>query len=71
MADPIAERAAHSSAARHVSFANTFSALKHLNYRLFFAGQLTSLTGTWMQNVAQAWLVYDLTKSPFYLGIVS
>lgn len=71
MAGPSGERAANSSAARHVLFANTFSALKHSNYRLFFAGQLTSLTGTWMQNVAQAWLVYDLTKSPFYLGIVS
>ncbi len=56
---------------RNVSFANTFSALKYRNYRLFFFGQLTSLIGTWMQNVAQAWLVYDLTKSPFYLGIVS
>jgi predicted MFS family arabinose efflux permease len=49
----------------------TFSALRHRNYRLFFAGQLTSLIGTWMQNVAQAWLVYELTGSPFYLGVVS
>ena len=49
----------------------TFSALRHRNYRLFFAGQLTSLIGTWMQNVAQAWLVFQITNSPFYLGVVS
>lgn len=58
-------------APRRVSFAQTFAAFKHHNYRLWFVGQLTSLSGTWMQNVAQPWLVYDLTKSPMYLGIVS
>ncbi|MGE5140094.1 MAG: MFS transporter [Rudaea sp.] len=56
---------------RVLSLPPTFAALRHYNYRLFFAGQLTSLVGTWMQNVAQAWLVYDLTQSPFYLGFVS
>ncbi len=56
---------------RGLSLAHTFSALKHRNYRLWFAGQLTSLVGTWMQNVAQPWLVYQLTGSPLYLGIVS
>jgi MFS family permease len=56
---------------RGFSLAQTFAALKHRNYRLWFAGQLTSLVGTWMQNVAQAWLVYQLTGSPLYLGIVS
>jgi predicted MFS family arabinose efflux permease len=50
---------------------NTFSALKHRNYQLFFIGQLISLIGTWMQNVSQPWLVYQLTGSPLYLGIVS
>ena len=54
-----------------IGLPKTFSALRHRNYRLFFAGQLISLIGTWMQNVAQAWLVYQLTGSPFYLGIVS
>jgi MFS family permease len=49
----------------------TFAALQHRNYRLFFFGQLVSLIGTWMQNVAQAWLVYRLTNSPFKLGVVS
>ncbi len=49
----------------------TFAALKHRNYRLYFAGQLISLTGMWMQNTAQPWLVYQMTGSPFYLGVVS
>jgi MFS family permease len=44
---------------------------RHRNYRLFFAGQLVSLMGTWMQSVAQAWLVYSLTHSPFLLGLTS
>lgn len=44
---------------------------RHRNYRLFFAGQLTSLMGTWITNVAQGWLVYSLTHSPLLLGVVS
>ncbi|MGQ9739433.1 MFS transporter [Chloroflexus sp.] len=47
-----------------------FRALRHRNYRLFFFGQLISLTGTWMQSVAQGWLVLRLTDSPFLLGLV-
>ena len=43
---------------------------RHPNYRLFFAGQLVSLIGTWMQTVAQAWLVYRLTGSPALLAIL-
>ncbi len=46
-------------------------ALKHRNYRLFFFGQGTSLIGTWMQQVAISWLVYNMTGSKFYLGLVS
>jgi len=46
-------------------------ALRHRNYRLFFAGQLTSLVGTWMMTVAQSWLVLELTHDPFDLGVVS
>jgi len=46
-------------------------AVKHRNFRLFLVGQLISLTGTWMQGVAQSWLVYRLTGSPFLLGLVS
>jgi MFS family permease len=49
----------------------TFAALKHRNFRLFFVGQLISLTGTWMQNTAQSWLVYQITGSKFLLGVVA
>jgi MFS family permease len=45
-------------------------ALRHRNFQLFFGGQLISLIGTWMQNVAQAWLVYRLTGSGLLLGSV-
>jgi len=48
-----------------------FRALRHRNFRLFFAGQLTSLTGTWMQSVAESWLVLKLTNSPLMLGLVT
>lgn len=46
-------------------------ALRHRNYRLFFAGQSISLIGTWMTRVATAWLVYRVTGSAFLLGLVS
>ncbi len=49
----------------------TFAALRHPNYRLWFIGQVVSLFGTWMQNTAQGFLIYELTKSPAYLGYVS
>lgn len=48
-----------------------FGALAHRNFRLFLFGQTVSLTGTWMQSVAQGWLVLLLTNSPFYVGLVS
>ncbi|MBI5101993.1 MAG: MFS transporter [Nitrospirae bacterium] len=48
-----------------------FSALSHRDFRLFLIGQTISLSGSWMQSVAQGWLVYSLTKSPFYLGMVA
>jgi MFS family permease len=44
--------------------------LRHRNFRLLWIGQLVSLTGRWMQSVAQGWLVLRLTDSPFYLGLV-
>src|SRR5260370_41758371 len=47
----------------------TLRALRHRNFQLFFAGQLISLIGTWMQNVAQAWLVYRITGSSALLGM--
>jgi MFS family permease len=51
-------------------WAVTLRALRHRNFQLFFGGQIISLTGTWMQSVAQAWLVYSITKSSFLLGAV-
>jgi len=45
-------------------------ALRHRNFRLFLGGQVISLAGTWMQQVALSWLVYRLTRSPFLLGLV-
>lgn len=47
-----------------------YTALKHRNFRLYWFGQMISLIGTWMQTVAQGWLVYQLTRSPFALGLV-
>src|SRR5205085_4132348 len=52
-------------------FSATWRALRHRNFQLFFGGQLISLIGTWMQNVAQSWLVYRLTGSSVLLGLVS
>ncbi len=50
--------------------ANLLRAFNHRNFALFFSGQLISLTGTWMQSVAQSWLVYRLTGSATMLGLV-
>jgi MFS family permease len=49
----------------------TFAALRHRNYRLWFVGQSVSLMGTWMQSVAQGWVVYLLTGSKLALGTIS
>ena len=52
--------------------ARTFASLKrHRNYRLFFTGQVISVSGTWMQNVALAWLVVELTHSPLAVGVLA
>ncbi len=48
----------------------TFRAMRHRNFRLFFLGQIISLTGTWMQTIAESWLVYRLTGSSLLLGAV-
>lgn len=48
-----------------------FSALYVRDFRIFWIGQVVSFSGTWMQSTAQGWLVYSLTKSPLYLGIVA
>jgi MFS family permease len=49
----------------------SFSSLQTRNYRLYFTGQVVSQSGTWMQRMAQAWLVLDLTGSPLALGTVT
>ena len=49
----------------------SFSALYYRDFRLFWTGQWVSLSGTWMHMTAQGWLVYELTGSPLYLGMVS
>ncbi len=43
---------------------------KHRNYRIFFSGQVVSVTGTWMQNIAAAWLILELTGSPLAVGLL-
>src|SRR5512145_583646 len=48
----------------------TFRAMQHRNFRLYFAGQLISMAGTWMQTVAQALLVYQLSRSELMLSVV-
>ncbi len=53
------------------SLSQTFASLRYRNYRLWFVGQLASLVGTWMQSTAQGFLVYELTHSPVYLGVVA
>jgi MFS family permease len=52
------------------ALSRTLRALRHRNFRLFFFGQLVSLTGAWMQGLAQGWLVWRLTQSTFLLGLV-
>src|SRR5258708_6596181 len=54
-----------------ITWRHTFRALQHRNYRLFFWGQLISLTGTWMQQTAMLWFVYQITNSKILLGVVS
>ena len=53
-----------------MTFPSGLRALNHRDFRIFWSGQLVSLVGTWMQSVAQAWLVLQLTDSPFRLGLI-
>jgi MFS family permease len=57
--------------ARKVRLPAAFSSLRHRNYQLWFGGQLVSVVGTWMQIIAQGWLVYEISHSEFALGLVS
>ena len=56
---------------RSLADSATLRAFQHRNYRLFFAGQAVSLVGSWMQAVAQSWLVLTLTNDPLILGVVA
>jgi MFS family permease len=58
------------TAERKLNWQAAGRALRHRNFQLFFSGQLISLVGTWMQTVAQSWLVYKLTGSGLKLGAV-
>ncbi len=66
-----AERVAPAPPALKRGPAAAFGALRHKNFRLFFSGQLVSLIGTWMHQVARSWLVLLLTNSAFYVGFVA
>lgn len=63
--------AAGAGVAPATRFRETFRAFRHRNYRLFYSGQAVSLSGTWMQTVAQAWLVLEITDSKAALGLVT
>ena len=52
-------------------FTRTFASLRNRNFRIFFTAQIVSVTGTWMQSIAQMWLVLHLTGSGFALGITA
>src|SRR5436853_1705649 len=54
---------------RSRSVGGMFRALRHRNFLLFWSGAFLSNTGTWMQAVAQGWLVFELSNSPFWLGV--
>jgi len=68
--DPALAEKTKAGVASPSRWAVTLRALRHRNFQLFFSGQLISLIGTWMQTVAQAWLVYRLTGSSLQLGAV-
>src|ERR1700688_3604266 len=65
---PASSPAPSSSGLRQLPAA--FRSLKHRNFRLFLSGQIVSLVGTWMQTIAEAWLIYRLTGSSVLLGLL-
>ncbi len=60
-----------STAGRRLVTGQTFSAMRHRNFQLYFGGQLISNIGTWMQIIAQSWVVYQLGHSEVTLGLVA
>src|SRR5258705_5132651 len=67
---PVPSASSASSVANVSSTSGIFSALRYRNYRLFWFGQLVSVTGTFMQGTAQQWLVLSLSSNALALGIV-
>ncbi len=55
---------------KKLDYQNPFTSLKHKNFRYYWIGMCVSLIGTWMQNIAQPWLAYSLTKSAFLLSLI-
>jgi len=64
-------RPAEDGAERPPAHRGALAALRHRNFRVFYAGQILSLCGTWMQSTAQGWLVLELTNSALLLGVVT
>lgn len=72
MEEPIsAEQPIEPIAPRRLTSSQTFSAMRHRNFQLYFGGQLISNIGTWMQIIAQGWVVYQLGHSEVTLGLVA
>src|SRR5512138_1548865 len=75
MENPIAERSGNSieqiSTGALAQRQGTFSAMRHRNFQLYFGGQLISNIGTWMQVIAQGWVVYQIGHSELTLGLVA
>jgi MFS family permease len=67
---PLLTHPAQSPAPEPSAYPQAFRALRHRNYRLYFAGQVVSLTGSWIQTAALTWLAYDLTKQSSWAGMI-
>ncbi len=70
MEEPISQEQPVQVESNSRNLSSTFAALRHRNFQLYFGGQLISNAGTWMQIIAQGWLVYQLSHSELVLGIV-
>jgi MFS family permease len=71
MEEPIIEQSIEQIAPPPPSADSTFAAMRHRNFQLYFGGQLISNIGTWMQIIAQAWVVYQIGHSELTLGLVA
>ncbi len=72
MEEPIAaEQPIEPVGPRRLARSQTFSAMRHRNFQLYFGGQLISNVGTWTQIIAQGWVVYQLGHSEVTLGLVA